>query len=106
MWVDDHEWWCWTPGDGQQDEGGNHGNNPRRGRRTVGAWLHADPCENRLDKPRMYENGWSKKLSYVVACAKDHVVDVTQGTRSASPPSPRRPPPTGGGCRRRRHREE
>ena len=43
----------------------------------MGAWLHADPCENRLDKPRMYENGWSKKLSYVVACAKDHVVDVT-----------------------------
>jgi len=41
-----------------------------------GAWLHADPCENRLDRCRMYEKGWRKDLSYIFAAARDHVVDV------------------------------
>ena len=26
----------------------------------------------------MYEKGWSKKLSYVFAAAKDHLVDVVR----------------------------
>lgn len=41
-------------------------------------WVHADPCENKLDKPRMYEEGWNKRLSYVVAFDRDGVVDVTR----------------------------
>ena len=40
-------------------------------------WIHCDSCEASFDQPRLYSKGWGKKLSYVVAFAKDGVADVS-----------------------------
>jgi len=43
-------------------------------------FIHCDVCEGprTIDSPLMYCNGWKKKLTYIIAFGKDHVVDVTK----------------------------
>ena len=37
-----------------------------------------DPCEASFDRPLLYEAGWGKKLSYVIAIGTSGFVDVSR----------------------------
>lgn len=40
-------------------------------------WIHCDPCEGLVDCPLVYEVGWGKELTFILAIACDDIQDVT-----------------------------
>ena len=37
---------------------------------SLGRFVHCDPCERALDSPLMYEGGWGKRLTHVIAYSR------------------------------------
>jgi peptide-N4-(N-acetyl-beta-glucosaminyl)asparagine amidase len=45
---------------------------------ALGRWVHADCGEKAFDNPFLYETGWKKELTYIVAVGRHCVVDVSR----------------------------
>ncbi|KZW02866.1 hypothetical protein EXIGLDRAFT_813283 [Exidia glandulosa HHB12029] len=56
--AEDHVWFYYSPG--------------------LGRWVHLDSCENARDEHMLYDRGWGKKMSYVLAFSTDGVRDVSR----------------------------
>ena len=40
-------------------------------------WIHVDSCENAFDKPLLYEQGWGRKMTFIIGYSIEGIKDIT-----------------------------